>query len=81
MQGGPLCPHSQMPKSMRPPPQPEKRTISYRLPVDLIDAVAAEAMDDARGRTSGRMYNPSAVVERILRAHFDAKPKRSGRTK
>ncbi len=53
----------------------EKRTQSYRLPVDLIRAVSEEAAEEGKHRTSGRVHNPSAVVERILRAYFDAKPK------
>jgi hypothetical protein len=59
----------------------EKRTISYRLPVDLIERVADDAKDEGRERTSGRMFNPSAVVERILRDYYDGKPKRARRAK
>lgn len=62
-------------------PAPEKRTISYRLPVDLIEAVADDAKEEGRERTSGRMFNPSAVVERILRGYYDGKPKRTRRGK
>jgi hypothetical protein len=66
----------------KPEPGPvEKRTISYRLPVDLIERVADDAKDEGRERTSGRMFNPSAVVERILREYYDGKPKRTRRGK
>lgn len=58
-----------------------KRSVSYRLPVDLIRAVNDEAAAEGRERTMGRVFNPSAVVERILRAYFDAKPPRQRRAK
>jgi hypothetical protein len=61
--------------------QSPKRSVSYRLPIDLIRAVNDEATAEGRERTSGRVFNPSTVVERILRAYFDAKPKRSRRGK
>ena len=59
--------------------EPEKRSASYRLPVDLIRAVNDEAAEEGRHRTSGRVHNPSAVVERILREYFarKARPRRS----
>jgi hypothetical protein len=59
----------------------EKQSVSYRLPVDLIRAVQDEAIEQGREQRMGRAFNPSAVVERILRAHFDAKPKRERRGK
>jgi hypothetical protein len=49
--------------------------------VDLIERVADDAKDEGRERTSGRMFNPSAVVERILREYYDGKPKRTRRGK
>jgi hypothetical protein len=55
----------------------KRRRISYYLPADLVEAVNAEAIEAAQHVTSGRMFNPSAVVERILRAHYDKKPKRT----
>lgn len=64
---------------MASPEPPEKRTISYRLPVDLIERVADDAKDEGRERTSGRMFNPSAVVERILRDYYDGKPSKRTR--
>ena len=54
----------------------EKRNAGYRLPVDLIRMIENEAIADGRDRESGRAFNPSAVVERILRAYFDAKKPR-----
>jgi hypothetical protein len=65
-----------------PKPKPPKRQrISYYLPPDLVEAVNAEALADAPHVTSGRVFNPSAVVERILRAHYEKQPKRSQRAK
>ena len=54
----------------------EKRNVGYRLPVDLIRMVENESIAEGRDRQSGRAFNPSAVVERILRAYFDAKKPR-----
>jgi hypothetical protein len=59
----------------------EKRNVSYRLPVDLIRAVEEEAIEEGRTRQSGLVFKPSSVVERILRAHYAAKPKRERRAK
>ncbi len=60
----------------KPKPKPPKRQrISYYLPPDLVEAVNAEALADAPHVTSGRVFNPSAVVERILRAHYERKSK------
>ncbi len=53
----------------------EKRSVSYRLPVDLVRAVNDAAQADGREKDAGRVFNPSAVVERILRAHFDGQRK------
>jgi hypothetical protein len=41
----------------------------------LIRAVSEEAAEEGRHRTSGRVHNPSAVVERILRDYFTRKAK------
>ena len=54
----------------------EKKTTGYRLPVDLIRLIENEAIAEGRDREAGRAFNPSAVVERILRAYFDAKKPR-----
>jgi hypothetical protein len=54
----------------------EKRNVGYRLPVDLIRMVENEAIAEGRDRQSGRAFNPSAVVERVLRDYFDAKKPR-----
>jgi hypothetical protein len=59
----------------------EKRSVSYRLPVDLIRLVNDAAQAEGQDKTSGRVFNPSAIVERILRAHFDKQPRRSPRAK
>ncbi len=54
----------------------EKRNVGYRLPVDLIRMIENEAVAEGRDRQSGRAFNPSAVVERVLRDYFDAKKPR-----
>ena len=54
----------------------EKRNVGYRLTVDLIRMIETEAIAEGRDRESGRAFNPSAVVERVLRAYFDAKKPR-----
>jgi hypothetical protein len=59
----------------------KRKRISYYLPPDLIEAVNAEALADAPHVTSGRVFNPSAVVERVLRAHYEEKTKRGSRGK
>jgi hypothetical protein len=51
----------------------EKRNAGYRLPVDLIRLIENEAIAEGRDRESGRAFNPSAVVERILRSYFESK--------
>ncbi len=48
--------------------------MSYRLPVDLVRAVNDAAQAEGREKNAGRVFNPSAVVERILRAHFESSP-------
>lgn len=53
----------------------EKRNVSYRLPVDLIRAVEEDAFEEGRSRPSGRAFNPSSSVERILRAPYATEPK------
>jgi hypothetical protein len=58
-----------------PTDKPEKRRITFYLPPELIAAVNEEAVEAGRGVTSGRAFNPSAVVERILRAYFEHKPR------
>ena len=50
------------------------RAANYRLPEDLIQRVKQEALEHGMAAGTGRAYNPSAVVERVLRAYFDAKP-------
>jgi hypothetical protein len=66
---------------MEPEEPVEKRSVSYRLPVDLVRAVNDAAQAEGREKNAGRVFNPSAVVERILRAHFDKQPRRSRRAK
>lgn len=58
----------------------EKRNAYYRLPSDLVRLIEDEAISEGRERQAGRAYNPSAVVERILRAYFDAKKPRRAKS-
>lgn len=54
-----------------PTDRTETRSKTYRLPVDLIRAVDQAALAEGQGRTSGRMFNPSAIVERALREYLE----------
>ena len=54
----------------------DNKAAGYRLPPNLIDRVKREAMEEGMAAGTGRAYNPSAVVERILRAYFEAKQAR-----
>jgi hypothetical protein len=63
-----------MPTQKRPVAQ--KRAVTLRLPIDLLALIEDEAIEDGRQREQGRVYSPSATVERILRTYFAAKPKR-----
>jgi hypothetical protein len=53
-----------------------KRAITIRIAEDVANLLEAESIADGRGRGSGRVYSPSATIERILREYFAAKPKR-----
>lgn len=59
----------------------EKKSVQFRLPLDLLKRIEEDAMAEGRERQSGRAYNPSAVVERIIREYYDARPKRVVRGK
>ena len=58
-----------------------KRAVTLRLPEDLLALVEDEAIADGRERRSGRVYSPSATIERILREYFDGRPRRRTRSK
>jgi hypothetical protein len=58
---------------------PAKRAITIRLPEDLLTLIEDASIADGRARERGRVYSPSATIEKILRAHFDAQPKRRAR--
>ena len=45
-----------------------------RFHIALIKLVEEEAIVEGRSKQSGRVFNPSSIVERILKSHFDAKP-------
>ncbi len=60
---------------------PDKRAVTFRIATDVLAQLEDEAIADGRNRESGRVYSPSATLERILRAYFDAQPKRPRRTK
>jgi len=57
-------------------PDPPKRAITLRLPTDLIAQIERESIADGRKRERGRVYSPSATVERILRGYFSQAPRR-----
>ncbi len=61
-----------------PPKRTEgnKESVSFRLDRDLLALLRAEAMEEGTNKETGRVYNPSATLDRILRTYFDAKPKR-----
>jgi hypothetical protein len=61
-----------MPRQSRPPLQ--KRAVTLRIAEDVLALLEDEAIADGRERDGGRVYSPSATVERILRAYFSAKP-------
>ena len=63
------------------PKDPDKEAVTFRIPRGLLALLRAEAMEEGSAKQSGRVYNPSATLERILRAYFATKPKRSTRTK
>lgn len=54
----------------------DNRPMNFRLSSDLVQALRQEAMEEGLTVVKGRAYNPSAIVERILRAYFDAKRNR-----
>ena len=68
-----------MPSSKRP--TVVKRAVTIRLPEDLISRIEDESIADGRAREKGRVYSPSATIERILRAYFESRPIRGDRKK
>ena len=59
-----------------------KRAVTYRLSADVLQALEDETIADGRERKGGRVFSPSATLERILRSYFAAKkPERGRRTK
>ncbi len=60
---------------------PDKRAVTFRIATDVLAQLEDEAIADGRTRESGRVYSPSATIERILRAYFETKPKRPRRSK
>ena len=56
-----------------------KRAVTIRLPEDLIARIEDEAILDGRARQKGRVYSPSATIERILRVYFESRPQRRSR--
>jgi hypothetical protein len=60
-------------------PATEKRTVTLRLPMDLLELLEDETIADGRGKKQGRVYSPSATIERILRQYFANKPAKKTR--
>ena len=50
----------------------KKRALTVRLPEDLMRLLEEESILDGRSRLSGRVYSPSATLQRILRSYFEA---------
>ena len=57
----------------------DKRAVTIRLPEDLLGLIEDEAIADGRAREKGRVYSPSATIERILRAYFAGRPRHRSR--
>ncbi len=60
---------------------PDKRAVTFRIATDVLSQLENEAIEDGRNRERGRVYSPSATLERILRRYFEAKPKPPRRSK
>ncbi len=54
----------------------DNKPTNFRLSPDLVQSLRQEAMEEGLTVVKGRAYNPSAIVERILRAYFEAKHNR-----
>jgi hypothetical protein len=54
----------------------ETEAVTFRLPRELLHLLRAEALEEGQARGSGRVYGPSATLERILREYYAAKGKR-----
>ncbi|MDB5069591.1 MAG: hypothetical protein JWM87_702 [Candidatus Eremiobacteraeota bacterium] len=53
-----------------------KEAVTFRIARDVLALLRAEAMDEGQNKDSGRVYNPSATLDRILRQHYADKLKR-----
>jgi hypothetical protein len=51
----------------------KKSSLTISLPSDILAEWKREAIDEGQARGAGRLYSPSATVERILREYFRAK--------
>ncbi|HEY0393673.1 MAG TPA: hypothetical protein VGD01_04180 [Candidatus Elarobacter sp.] len=59
----------------RPDPK-DSEAVTFRIPRELLALLRAEALEEGQARDSGRVYNPSATLERILREHYATKLRR-----
>jgi hypothetical protein len=59
----------------------DTEAVTFRIPRELLGLLRAEALAEGQARGSGRVYNPSGTLERILREHYADKLKGSRRTK
>jgi hypothetical protein len=59
---------SEQPKDTEP--------VTFRISKDVLALLRAESVADGQARGSGRVYNPSATLDRILREHYADKLKR-----
>lgn len=83
LQGGLLVNLQEPTRYMSTEKRPEvvKRAVTLRLPVDLVTLIEAESIADGQTRESGRVYSPSATIERILRTYFAQRPRGRVRSK
>jgi hypothetical protein len=54
---------------------PEQEAVTFRIGRDVLALLRAEAMAEGQRKQSGRVYNPSATLDRILREHYADKLK------
>ena len=59
----------------------EREAVTFRIARDVLNLLRNEAMEEGTNRSTGRVYNPSATLDRILREHYAKKLKNKPRPK
>ena len=59
----------------------DTEAVTFRIGRDVLALLRSESLAEGQARGSGRIYNPSGTLDRILRAHYADKLKAKGRTK